>query len=143
MIAKTQRAAWPALVLLAMTLAKGVTAAAEAAQSRDGGPRDAAAAAGGAAGGSVLNGYRRYHASCNHCHGPDGIGSSFGPGLIEAPLDAAGFRDAVLNGRASGSSVMKGFGGDPNVAPYVDDIYAYLRARTDGRLGRGRPPRKP
>jgi hypothetical protein len=36
---------------------------------------------------------------------------------------------------------MKGFGGDPNIAPYVDDIYAYLQARADGALGRGRPIR--
>jgi hypothetical protein len=50
------------------------------------------------------------------------------------------FRDAVLAGRAKGNFVMKGFADDPNVAPFVDDIYAYLRARTDGVIGRGRPP---
>lgn len=91
------------------------------------------------AGRSILNGYRRYNASCNHCHGPDGVGSSFGPGLIEAPLGAETFRDAVLMGRSSGLSVMKGFAKDPNVEPYVADIYAYLRARAEGRVGRGRP----
>lgn len=88
---------------------------------------------------SILNGYRRYNASCNHCHGPDGVGSSFGPGLIETPLGAEAFRDAVLMGRSSGLSVMKGFAKDPNVEPYVADIYAYLRARAEGRVGRGRP----
>ena len=88
---------------------------------------------------SILNGYRRYNASCNHCHGPDGVGSSFGPGLIEEPLSAEAFRDAVLMGRSSGLSVMKGFAKDPNVEPYVADIYAYLRARAEGRVGRGRP----
>ena len=98
-----------------------------------------AAAAEGLSARSVLNGYRRYNASCNHCHGPDGVGSSFGPGLIAAPLDEAAFRDAVLHGRASGLSVMKGFAGDPNVAPHVADIYVYLRARAEGRVGRGRP----
>ena len=36
---------------------------------------------------------------------------------------------------------MKGFADDPNIAPYVDDIYAYLQARTDGELGPGRPTR--
>ncbi|TIX83067.1 MAG: cytochrome C, partial [Mesorhizobium sp.] len=40
-----------------------------------------------------------------------------------------------------GPSVMKGFADDPNVAPYIDDIYAYLQARADGALGRGRPER--
>jgi hypothetical protein len=34
---------------------------------------------------------------------------------------------------------MKGFAGDPNVVPYVNDIYAYLRARAEHVLGRGRP----
>ena len=36
---------------------------------------------------------------------------------------------------------MLGFADDPNVSPYVDDIYAYLQARADGALGRGRPDR--
>jgi hypothetical protein len=36
---------------------------------------------------------------------------------------------------------MKGFAADPNFAPYIDDIYAYLQARADGALGRGRPKR--
>jgi hypothetical protein len=36
---------------------------------------------------------------------------------------------------------MKAFGDDPNIAPYIDDIYAYLQARADGVLGPGRPTR--
>ncbi len=90
---------------------------------------------------AIWNGYRRYNATCNHCHGPDGVGSSFGPSLIDAPLPPAGFRDVVFNGSATGTSVMKGFGTDPNVVDHIDDIYAYLQARADGRLGRGRPKR--
>ncbi|MEM7221377.1 MAG: c-type cytochrome [Pseudomonadota bacterium] len=89
----------------------------------------------------TYNGYRRYHAGCNHCHGPDGIGSSFGPALITRPLDFAAFQSAVLEGRSSGNSVMKGYANDPNVAPYVRDLYAYLSARADGALARGRPQR--
>jgi hypothetical protein len=34
---------------------------------------------------------------------------------------------------------MKGFADDPNIAPHIDDLYAYLQARADGALGRGRP----
>ena len=34
---------------------------------------------------------------------------------------------------------MPGFGTDPNVMCYLDDIYAYLKARSDGVLARGRP----
>jgi mono/diheme cytochrome c family protein len=89
----------------------------------------------------TYNGYRRYNSICIHCHGPDGIGSSFAPSLIEAPLDLPAFREVVLAGRTNGSSVMKGFAGDGNVEPYIEDIYAYLQARHDGALGRGRPGR--
>jgi mono/diheme cytochrome c family protein len=89
----------------------------------------------------TYNGYRRYNAVCIHCHGPDGIGSSFAPSLIAAPLDLPAFRHAVLAGVANGNSVMKGFAGDGNVEPYIEDIYAYLQARADGVLGRGRPAR--
>jgi hypothetical protein len=35
---------------------------------------------------------------------------------------------------------MRGFASDPNVAPYIDAIYAYLDARRRGVVGRGRPP---
>src|SRR3546814_9992289 len=87
----------------------------------------------------TYNGFRRYHASCNHCHGPDGVGSTFGPSLVERLAGPDAFRRAVLEGQRSGTSVMKGFAGDPNIAPFVDDIYNYLQARADGALGRGRP----
>ena len=87
----------------------------------------------------TFNGFRRYNSVCNHCHGLDGAGGSFGRSLVEAPMPLAEFRDAVLAGRTRGSFVMKGYADDPNVAPFVDDIYAYLRARADGALGRGRP----
>ncbi|MBX6322885.1 MAG: c-type cytochrome [Rhodospirillaceae bacterium] len=89
----------------------------------------------------AYKGYRRYHAGCNHCHGPDGAGSSFAPGLVDRLPDLAAFRAAVREGRARGGAVMQGFAGDPNVAPYIDDIYAYSRARADGVLGRWRPGR--
>ncbi|MDK1373865.1 MULTISPECIES: cytochrome c [unclassified Sinorhizobium] len=90
----------------------------------------------------TYNGYRRYNAGCNHCHGPDGIGSSFASSLVDRPLGIEEFRRVVRNGRSSGgASVMKGFGDDPNFAPYIDDIYAYLQARAEGALGRGRPQR--
>src|ERR1700722_3931627 len=87
----------------------------------------------------TYNGYRRYHAVCNHCHGPDGMGSSFGPSLGGHLPDLETFRRIVHEGQSSGAAVMKGFSGDSNVAPYVDDISAYLQARADVVLGRGRP----
>jgi mono/diheme cytochrome c family protein len=90
----------------------------------------------------TYNGFRRYNAACNHCHGPDGVGGSFAPSLIAVPFLPEDFRMVVLAGRGNGNSVMPGYADDPNVAPYVDDIYRYLRARADGVLGRGRPSRR-
>jgi mono/diheme cytochrome c family protein len=89
----------------------------------------------------TYNGFRRYHAGCNHCHGPDGMGSTFAPSLVVGLSDIETFRRVVRDGKRTGASVMKGFADDPNIAPYVDDIYAYLQARADGVLGRGRPTR--
>ena len=68
-----------------------------------------------------------------------GMGSTFGPSLVEALPDADSFRRIVRDGTRDGNAVMKGFADDPNIAPYIDDIYAYLRARADGALPRGRP----
>jgi mono/diheme cytochrome c family protein len=87
----------------------------------------------------TYNGFRRYNAVCNHCHGADGAGGSFGPSLIAAPMPFDAFRAAVLAGRGQGNFVMKGYAGDPNVEPYTLDLYAYLLARADGAIGRGRP----
>ena len=89
----------------------------------------------------TYNGFRRYHSVCNHCHGPDGSGSTVGPALVDHLTNLDAFRRIVREGTRTGTSVMKGFAGDPNVAPYIDDIYAYLQARADGALGRGRPTR--
>jgi hypothetical protein len=67
------------------------------------------------------------------------MGSTFGPSLIDKLPDIDTFRRTVREGRSNGASVMKGFTGDPNVEPYADDVYAYLQARADGALDRGRP----
>jgi methanol metabolism-related c-type cytochrome len=95
----------------------------------------------------TYNGYRRYHASCHVCHGPDGLGSSYAPNLTDSlkKLDYGAFSEVIINGRqnVSGSqqSVMPAFGEVQDVALYIDDLYAYLKARSDGVVARGRPPR--
>ena len=72
---------------------------------------------------------------------PTGSARPSVPPLVDELSGVDAFRRAVLDGRISATSAMQGFADDPNVAPYVDDIYAYLQARADGRLGRGRPAR--
>lgn len=95
----------------------------------------------------TFNGWRRYTESCLRCHGPDGAGSSYAPSLVDSTkhLSQDEFNEIVINGRtnvnvASGN-VMPPFGEVEDVVSYLDDIWAYLKARADGVLDRGRPPR--
>ncbi|WP_394708188.1 c-type cytochrome, methanol metabolism-related [Breoghania sp.] len=97
----------------------------------------------------VYNGFRRYHASCHVCHGPDGLGSSYAPALVESlkTMSYSDFLEVVVNGRqvvnASSDSVMPSFAEVPDVMFYIDHIYAYLKARSNDEVGRGRPKRLP
>jgi len=96
----------------------------------------------------TYSGYRRYHAECHVCHGPDGMGSSFAPPLAESlnTMTYDEFYEIVVNGRENVGTAeqnkMPGFGTNPNVMCFMDDLYVYLRARADGAIGRGRPPKK-
>ncbi len=90
-------------------------------------------------------GYIRYTANCMPCHGPDGLGSSYGPVLVDTlqHLDYGQFYATVAGGKKDVNTaqnlVMPSFGANRNVMCYIDPIYIYLRARSDGALGRGRP----
>jgi len=95
----------------------------------------------------TFNGYRRYGESCMRCHGPDGAGSSYAPNLTES-LKKLGYDDfvnTVVNGRQNVThtqdNVMPAFGTTEDVVLYMDDIYGYLKARSDEKLPRGRPKR--
>ena len=84
------------------------------------------------------DGYLRYTANCMQCHGPDGLGSSLAPSLTDAlkGMDYNGFVSTVANGKrnvnAAQDLVMPAFGTNRNVMCYIDPIYVYLRARSDG-----------
>lgn len=97
---------------------------------------------------AVFSGYKRFSGNCQVCHGTDAMGGTFAPNLTESlkRLDHDAFLETVVNGKANGELAMPAFGADPNVMCYIEDIYTYLKARSDGQLGRGRPdpqPKKP
>jgi methanol metabolism-related c-type cytochrome len=79
------------------------------------------------------------------CHGPDGEGSSYAPGLVNSlrSIDYGAFANAVVNGRknvnTAQESVMPAFGTNRNVMCYLEDIFIYLRARANDAVPRGRP----
>lgn len=93
-------------------------------------------------------GYKKYMANCMQCHGPDGLGSSFAPNLVDQLQDLSyyDFAGIIVSGQqnvwsSSGNSIMPAWGEDPNVMCSMDAIYIYLRARADGVVGRGEPKR--
>ena len=93
----------------------------------------------------TFSGYIRYTANCMVCHGPDGLGSTYAPSLVDAlkTIDYTQFQTIVAGGiknvNSSQNLVMPAWGDNRNVMCYIDDIYIYLRARADGAVGRGRP----
>src|SRR6478736_1410316 len=80
----------------------------------------------------TYSGYRRYHSDCHVCHGPDGEGSTYAPGLKDSlkKISYADFLAAVASGRknvnTASDNVMPAFGTNPNVMCYLDDIFIYL-----------------
>jgi methanol metabolism-related c-type cytochrome len=93
----------------------------------------------------TYSGFRRYHSECHVCHGPDGMGSTYAPALVDSlkTMDYGTFVSTVAQGKkdlAGGQEkVMPTLGTNKNVMCYIDDIYVYLKARSDGALGRARP----
>lgn len=120
---------------------------------------------------STYLGWRAFHSSCHTCHGVDAVGTSVAPNLVERIQDMSSqdfstkvltsYRVVVPSGEARGESaaireeflrealrresgelVMPAWEGDPQVKPFLIDLYSYLRARGDGALGPGKPSLK-
>jgi len=96
----------------------------------------------------TYSGFRRYHSECHVCHGPDGEGSSYAPALKESlkTMSYGKFLEIVALGKQDINTAqqlkMPALGDNKNVMCYIDDIYVYLKARSDGVLPRGRPPKR-
>lgn len=93
----------------------------------------------------TYDGFIQYSANCLQCHGPDGLGSSYAPNLVNAlkTMTYGQFLATVAGGKRAVSTsqdlVMPSFGLNKNVMCYINPIYVYLRARAEGAVGRGRP----
>jgi mono/diheme cytochrome c family protein len=120
---------------------------------------------------STYRGWQIYHSSCHTCHGVDAKGTQVAPSLIERMRDlsasdftvkvltsyrivldsnsawaddSTAIRDAIVAEvlrRERGELVMPAWEGDSKVHPHLLDLYAYLKARSDGALGPGKPQR--
>ena len=101
---------------------------------------------------ATYKGWRAYHAECHVCHGPDAMGSTYAPSLmvsLQEGLSYDDFFNVIMNGRgedegAQKGNVMPAYGANTNVAPHVEDIFRYVKARADGKIRRGvRLPKLP
>ena len=101
---------------------------------------------------ATYKGWRAYHAECHVCHGPDAMGSTYAPSLMVSVTQGLSYDDffnVIMNGRgedegAQKGNVMPAYGANTNVAPHVEDMYRYVKARAEGKIRRGvRLPKLP
>lgn len=90
-------------------------------------------------------GWRTYHAVCHVCHAQNAVGSTFAPSLIDRleGMSKERFMTVVLDGYTGQIGVMPGWKQDPNVLPKVEHLWSFLKARSDGALGIGKPKKLP
>jgi len=87
---------------------------------------------------NTMQGFRTWRAAaCDRCHGPNQEGM-VGPSLIERlkVLSADEFKATVLGGRPDKG--MPSFGANAKVSEHIDQLYAYLKGRSDGAITRAK-----
>jgi hypothetical protein len=90
-------------------------------------------------------GWRVFQAECATCHAADARGSSFAPDLTlrMSNMTQREFFAALDNGYFGSRSTMPPRGRDPDIAPYYDELWSFLRARISGDLPAGPVTRLP
>ena len=86
----------------------------------------------------TLSGWRTWRAlACERCHGAAQEGM-VGPSLVGSlkVLSKEQFKEAVLKGRVEKG--MPNFDGSKMVVENIDNLYAYLKGRSDGAIEPGR-----
>lgn len=87
---------------------------------------------------NTLIGWKTWRAqACERCHGANQEGL-VGPALVDSlkVLTKDEFMTTLKNGRIEKG--MPNFGGIPAVADNLDNLYAYLKGRSDGAIAPGR-----
>jgi mono/diheme cytochrome c family protein len=88
--------------------------------------------------GQTLKGWRTWRAmACERCHGANQEGM-VGPSLVDSlkVLTKDQFKTTVLQGRIDKG--MPNFNGSQQVVENIDNLYAYLKGRSDGAIKPGR-----
>jgi hypothetical protein len=94
----------------------------------------------------TYNGWKQYNLNCARCHGEDVLGTTIAPHLIlslkpDGPINTKElFLQTVCAGRPEkGMPSWCALGMDP---AKINEIYAYVHGRSEGKLGPGRPALK-
>ena len=98
-------------------------------------------------GDDVMTGYEKFGSHCSQCHGQNAEGSTFAPSLVQRlkDMNQGRFTAAVAGGvtrmdSTTGQySVMPAWSENDDVMSHLQQIWAFLRARSDGELPAGRP----
>ena len=93
-----------------------------------------------AASSAEYDGWKVYHSYCDRCHGQDATGSTFAPNLRQS-VGANGMTEAAFSSVVRDGLAAKGM---PAFQKTITDaqigqLYAYVKARSTGTLGPGRP----
>jgi hypothetical protein len=94
----------------------------------------------------VYDGWKQYNLNCARCHGEDVMGTTIAPHLLVSlkpggPVNAKElFVQTVCAGRpAKGMPAWCPLGMEMST---IEEIYAYVKGRSDGKLRPGRPARR-
>ena len=94
----------------------------------------------------VYDGWKQYNLNCARCHGEDVLGTTIAPHLLVSlkpggPVNTKElFVQTVCAGRpAKGMPAWCPLGMEMST---IEEIYAYVKGRSDGKLRPGRPARK-
>ncbi|MEX2481311.1 MAG: c-type cytochrome [Gammaproteobacteria bacterium] len=94
---------------------------------------------------TVYSGWRTYSIACQQCHGGGGVGTTIGPNLLsrlnDEGVDFGRFLYVMEHGYTGQMGVMPSLAKNPRVQQNKAAIYTYLKARADGALPNGRPPK--
>lgn len=85
---------------------------------------------------ATYNGWNIYRTeACGSCHQPTGEGNVSNPNLLHSMknLTKEQFRNVLINGRG----IMYSFKSNKMVVDGIDDLYAYLKGRSDGAIPAG------
>ena len=131
---------WIGVALAAIT---GIEATGAAAQD-SAAPKQPAAGGATTASPAVYDGWKVYHSYCDRCHVQDALGSSFAPNVRQSVgangMTESAFASVVADGRPDkGMPAFKTMVTDAQLG----QLYAYVKARSAGTLGPGRPKRSP